>query len=51
MNDSPHPVDDPAKAMERMREAMKRIVTVSKPEILRREDEAQKERKKKRKAA
>ena len=44
----PQPVDDPAKAMERMREAMKQIVTVSKPEILRREAEAKELRKNKR---
>jgi hypothetical protein len=31
--------------MERMREAMKRILTVSKPEILRREREAKEQRK------
>lgn len=35
---------DPAQAMERMREAMKQIVTVSKPEIQRREAEAKKTR-------
>lgn len=38
------PVNDPQQAFERMREAMKQIVTVSKPEILRREAEDKKQR-------
>jgi hypothetical protein len=42
------PVENPALAMERMREAMRQIVTVSKPEILRREREAKEQRKGKR---
>jgi len=49
--DYPHKVDDPAQAMERMREAMRKIVTVSKPELLRREREAKEARKQKKKAA
>lgn len=49
--DDLHKVDDPARAMERMREAMRQIVTVSKPELLRREREAKEQRKQKRKAA
>jgi hypothetical protein len=47
-SDPTHRVDDPALAMERLRGAMQQIVTVSKPEILRREREAKEERKKKR---
>jgi hypothetical protein len=43
------PVDNPAEAMERQRAAMKQILTVSKPEIVRREREAKEERKEQRK--
>lgn len=35
-----HPVDNPTQAMENMRDAMRKILTVSKSEILRREREA-----------
>ena len=48
MSNPPEPVDDPKQAFERMREAMKQIVTVSKPEILRREAEDKKQRKERR---
>ena len=44
----PQPVDDPKRAMERMQDAMRQILTVSKPEIQRREKEAKEERKAKR---
>ncbi|MDR3401802.1 MAG: hypothetical protein P4L99_04810 [Chthoniobacter sp.] len=47
----PQPVDDPKQAMARMQDAMRQILTVSKPEILKREREAKTERKRERKKA
>jgi len=47
-SDPTHRVDDPAQAMQRLQSAMKQVLTVSKPEILRREREAKEQRKKKR---
>ncbi len=47
----PLPVDDPKKAMERMQAAMRQILTVSKPEIVKREKEAMAQRRQKKKAA
>jgi len=44
-------VDDPVAAMNRMKGALKQILTVSKPEILRREKEAKEQRKRERKKA
>ena len=41
----PQPVDDPKRAMGRMQDAMRQILTVSKPEILKREREAKEQRK------
>ena len=48
MSESSQPVENPAEAFERFREGMKQILTVSKPEILRREREAKEQRKAKR---
>jgi hypothetical protein len=43
-----HRVDDPVAAFERLKSAVKQALTVSKPEILRREAEAKEMRKTKR---
>lgn len=45
MPDSSHPVENPAQAFERFRDALKQIMTVPKDEILRREAEAKEQRK------
>ncbi|HEY3900686.1 MAG TPA: hypothetical protein VGM54_18905 [Chthoniobacter sp.] len=43
-------VENPTEAFEKMRSAMKQILTVSKPEILKREKEAKEQRKRKKAA-
>lgn len=48
MPDSSHPVENPAQAFEKLRAAMKQVLTVSKPEIVRREAEDRERRKGKR---
>lgn len=44
-NDSSHPVENPVEAFEKLREAMKQVLTVSKPEIVRREAKDRERRK------
>jgi hypothetical protein len=48
-DEKPNPPEMPAEEMERFRGAMRQILTVSKPEILRREREAKEQRKQERK--
>jgi hypothetical protein len=46
----PEPVENPAKAFDRFRDAMKRILTIPKAEIVRREAEAKEQRKEQKQA-
>ena len=49
MSDPTHRVENPAEAFEKLRTAMRQVLTVSKPEIVRREAEAKVRREQKRK--